>query len=446
MIISQLYIRKYHKTVSRFNAFQLGLPSPGQPIKDSKGQNEKRQSSFQRIIELAVEKSKRITEGQTTFAANKGAIVLILIMLVIFGYAITWFDAPGLISTSDNYLFKALHDQLLKLETGYTNTNVKYSKGFAIASLDTVQATVPTYSRSWYIEGAVGTMDMQGLGQQDVQWTVSSHQCSRNNYASFVLLDFGEPHTAQGMYGTYTVKTNHFWSDMDIAAAARQYMQAWHANPAACQLKLAIGLSNHHECAYDGAACSITEAGSQWAGTVNGLNTWVHSQNYDKQIAVWGAFDAETTWDGADKTRQFVDGFNGNDTAKVPLVDFGDMRQGDPLTDPDTGQAEQTWTDEDRYYVAWKAPYDVALPEIYDPSTLQDWVRLQQNFHDMNFLGIMTEACSAGEIPPMTDPRVDCGSMFNGYGFTPNTAFSQLKQNMLQHSLLHYVTSMPVPY
>ena len=226
---------------------------------------------------------------------------------------------------------------------------IAWYAGLRLTPAHAVQATLPTYSRSWYIEGAVGTMDMQGLGQQDVQWTVSSHQCSRSNYASFVLLDFGEPHTDRGMYGTYSVRTNHFWSDIDIAAAARLYMLAWHANPAACRLKLAIGLSNHHECAYDGAACSITEAGVLWAATVNGLNTWVHRQGYDKQIAVWGAFDAETTWDGADKTRQFVDGFNGNDTSKVPLVDFGDMRQGDPLIDPDTGQAEQRWTDEDRY-------------------------------------------------------------------------------------------------
>jgi hypothetical protein len=324
---------------------------------------------------------------------------------------------------------------------------IAWYAGLRLTAAHAVQATLPTYSRSWYIEGAVDSMDMQGLGRQDVQWTVSSHQCSRSNYASFVLLDFGEPHTDRGMYGTYTVRTNHFWSDIDIASAARQYMQAWHANPSACRLKLAIGLSNHHECAYDGAACSITEAGVLWAGTVNGLNTWVHRQGYDKQIAVWGAFDAETTWDGADKTRQFVDGFNGNDTAKVPLVDFGDMRQGNPLRDPATRQAEQTWTDEDRYYVAWGAQYDVALPEIYDPSTLQDWIRLQrqENFHDLNFIGIMTEACSAGGTLSITDPKVPCGSIFNGYGFTPSTAFSQLKQNMVQQNPLYYVTSMPVP-
>ncbi|GAC1383052.1 MAG: hypothetical protein NVSMB33_10770 [Ktedonobacteraceae bacterium] len=287
---------------------------------------------------------------------------------------------------------------------------------------------------------------MQALGQHDVQWTISSGQCNGSHYASFVLLDFGEPHTLNGTYGTYSVNTNLFWSDMDIADAARQYMLAWHAVSSACNLKLAIGLSNHHECAYNGSACSIEEVGIRWADMVNGLNTWVRNQSYGKQVQVWGAYDAETTWDGADKTRQFVDGFNGNDTSKMPLVDFGDMRQGDPLVDPDTGQAEQRWTDEDRYYVAWKAQYDIPLPEIYDYSTLQDWVRIQQNYHAMNFLGIMTEACSVGQSLSITDPRVDCGSVFNGYGFPPSTALFQLKQNMLQQSPLYYVTSMPVPY
>jgi hypothetical protein len=88
------------------------------------------------------------------------------------------------------------------------------------------------------------------------------------------------------------------------------------------------------------------------------------------------------------------------------------------------------------------------LPEIYDSSTLQDWIRLQrqENFHDLNFIGIMTEACAAGGTLSITDPRVPCRSIFNGYGFTPSTAFSQLKQNMVQQNPLYYVTSMPVPY
>ena len=319
-----------------------------------------------------------------------------------------------------------------------------------LTSVHAAQTTPPTFSRSWYIESSVDTesVDMQALGQQDAQWTVRSHQCSSSNAASLVILDFGEPHTSNGIYGTYTVNTNLFWSDANIADAAKQYMIAWHALHSACRLKLAIGLSNHHECAFDGASCSIKEAGFLWASTVNGLNTWAQNQGYGKQFKVWGAYDAETTWDGADKTRQFVDGFNGNDTFKLPLVDFGDMRQGAPLIDPDTGQAEQTWTDEDRYYVAWKAPYDIALPEIYDTPDLQDWVRLQrqESYQDLSFFGIMTEACSPGGILPITDPRVDCGTIFNGYGFTPSTALSQLKQNMLQHDRLYYVTSMPVPY
>ncbi|OLB41589.1 MAG: hypothetical protein AUH94_08825 [Ktedonobacter sp. 13_2_20CM_2_54_8] len=315
-------------------------------------------------------------------------------------------------------------------------------------SAHTTQPARPTFSRSWYIEGSVASKlgDMQALGQQDVRWMLASQQCSGSNYGSLVILDFGEPHTSQGVYGTYTVKTNHFWSDTDIADGAKQYMMAWHTVSSACRLELAIGLSNHHQCAYNGPSCSITEVGTQWADTVNSLNTWVKSRNYDKQIQVWGAYDAETTWDGADRTRQFVDGFNGNDAFKVPLVDFGDMRQGDPLTDPDTGQAEQRWTDEDRYYVAFKAGYDVPLPEIYDGPDLHDWVRLQQVYPDLNFLGIMTEACSAGERLSPIDPRVDCGSIFNGYGFPPVTALSQLKQNILQKDPLYYVTSMPVPF
>jgi hypothetical protein len=386
-----------------------------------------------------------LSEGQAIFVANKGTIVLVLTLFFLLVYAIAGYATPKLISNSDSLLSNTLH-YLVGL--GTNSINIESSKEFDKTSIDAVQAAMPTFSRSWYIESSPDTRfsDMQALGQQDVQWAITSHQCSRSNYASLVLLDFGEPHTSNGVYGTSSVNTNLFWSDTDIADAAQQFIISWQANPSACSLKLAIGLSNHHQCAYDGPSCSVREVGIQWASMVNGLNAWLQSQHYDKQITAWGAYDAETTWDGADRTRQFVDGFNGNDTSKVPLLDFGDMRQGAPLTDPDTGQAEQTWTNQDRYYVAWKAPFDVPLPEIYDPSTLQDWIGLQQSFHDMNFLGIMTEACTQGGPLSLADPRVNCGSLFNGYGFTPNTALSQLKQNMLQRTPLHYITSMPVPY
>ncbi len=287
---------------------------------------------------------------------------------------------------------------------------------------------------------------MQALAQRDEQWTMNSHQCDDRHFASLVLLDFGEPHTLNGVYGTFTVNTNVFWSNNDIAVAAQSYLLSWRSDSSICRLKLAIGVSNHHQCAYDGAACSIPEVGTLWAETVSNLNTWLRSQGLDQQMQVWGAYDAETTWDGADRTRQFVDNYTAHDTFHVPLVDFGDMRQGDPLVDPDTGQPEQPWTDADRYYVAWQAPYDVSLPEIYDPNDLWDWIRLQQNDHAMHFLGIMTEACTSGSTLSPTDPRVQCGSIFDGYGFSPNAAFSQLKQNMLQQDPLYYITSMPIPY
>jgi hypothetical protein len=336
---------------------------------------------------------------------------------------------------------------LLQLRTALSLAiqSITASKSVTIAE---VKAAGPTFSRSWYIESSAATAmgDMQTVAEGDARWTMKSQQCDGKHYASFILLDFGEPHTSNGVYGTYTVNTNLFWSDTDIAAAAQHYLTRWHAMSSTCRLKLAVGLSNHHQCAHDGAACRIPEVGMQWAQMVTNLNNWIHSQGFDQQLQVWGAYDAETTWDGADRTRQFVDGFTAYDTLHVPLVDFGDMRQGDPLVDPDTGQPEQRWTDEDRYYVAWKAPYDVSLPEIYDPNDLGDWIRLQQNDHTMHFLGIMTEACTSRPKLAPSDPRVDCGSIFNGYGYAPDTAFLQLKQNMLQQAPLYYVTSMPVPY
>jgi hypothetical protein len=354
-------------------------------------------------------------------------IILLPLALLMFAYARTW----------DVFHWGSVESIAMQ--------SMNDAKTLALAE---VKAAGPTFSRSWYIESSPdsATADMHSLAQRDEQWTVNSQQCDGNHYASFVLLDFGEPHTLNSVYGTYSVNSNHFWSDGDIASAAQRYLLSWHTISSNCRLKLGLGLSNHHQCAYDGADCRVSEVGIRWAEMINGLNSWIQSQGYDQQLQVWGAYDAETTWDGADRTRQFVDGFTAHDAFHVPLVDFGDMRQGDPLVDPDTGQPEQRWTDEDRYYVAWKAPYDVSLPEIYDPGDLWDWTRLQQNDHTMQFLGIMTEACSVGQTLVPTDPRVNCGAVFNGYGYPPRTAFTQLKQSMLQQAPLYYVTSMPVPY
>lgn len=360
-------------------------------------------------------------------------IVLLPLALLLFAYARTWDVFP--LNAALSIASQMMADSPLRVD----------SKPVAVTE---VKASVPTFSRSWYIEKSATTAqaDMQALSQRDEQWTMNSQQCDDRHFASLVLLDFGEPHTLNGVYGTFTVNTNVFWSNNDIAVAAQSYLRSWRSGSSICRLKLAIGVSNHHQCAYDGAACSIPEVGKRWAETVSNLNTWLHSQGFDQQLQVWGAYDAETTWDGADRTRQFVDSYTAHDTFRVPLVDFGDMRQGNPLVDPDTGQPEQRWTDADRYYVAWKAPYDLSLPEIYDPNSLLDWIRLQQNDRSMHFLGIMTEACTSGSTLSPIDPRVQCGSIFNGYGFSPNTAFSQLKQNMLQQDPLYYITSMPIPY
>ncbi len=60
------------------------------------------------VIEVAVDKSKKISEGQAIFFANKGAIVLVLTVLVLLVYAVAGYADPKLISNSDNYLFRTL--------------------------------------------------------------------------------------------------------------------------------------------------------------------------------------------------------------------------------------------------------------------------------------------------------------------------------------------------
>src|SRR6266550_4907663 len=95
------------------------------------------------VIEVAVDKSKKISERQAIFFANKGAIVLVLTMLVLLVYAVAGYADPKLISNSDNYLFRTLYDQLQSLRTDYTN--IQSSKGFDVTAIDAVQTATATF-------------------------------------------------------------------------------------------------------------------------------------------------------------------------------------------------------------------------------------------------------------------------------------------------------------
>src|SRR5258708_8332723 len=131
-------------------------------------------------------------------------IVLLPLTLLLFAYA----------RTRDAIQWSALSIAI---------QSITDSKPVAIAE---VKASGPTFSRSWYIESTAATAmgDMHTLAQRDVQWTMNSHQCDGKHFASLVLLHFCEPHTLNGVYGTFTVNTNVFWSDSDIAAAAQYYL------------------------------------------------------------------------------------------------------------------------------------------------------------------------------------------------------------------------------
>src|SRR5436305_6047849 len=105
-------------------------------------------------LQMAINKPGTMSEGQAIFVANKGTIVLVLTVFVLVVYAIAGYATPKLIANSDSLLSSTLHD-LVGL--GSDSINVETSKGFDKTSIDAVQAAMPTFSRSWYIESSPDT-------------------------------------------------------------------------------------------------------------------------------------------------------------------------------------------------------------------------------------------------------------------------------------------------
>src|SRR5437588_13056483 len=108
-------------------------------------------SGRQVTLAAARPSTHQLSEGQAIFVANKCTIVLVLTLLFLLVYAIAGYATPKLISNSDSLLSNTLH-YLVGL--GTNSITVESSKEFDKTSIDAVQAAMPTFSRSWYIESS----------------------------------------------------------------------------------------------------------------------------------------------------------------------------------------------------------------------------------------------------------------------------------------------------
>lgn len=95
----------------------------------------------------------------------------------------------------------------------------------------------------------------------------------------------------------------------------------------------------------------------------------------------------DEAWDCAAKTRQFVDGYNGDSLARH-FLNYGTAW----VPNPANGSC---WNAADVYYVSWLAPKQYPLSEAYFGSAVDSWVTVRRSYY-MRFDGIMS-TCSQGD-------------------------------------------------
>ena len=288
--------------------------------------------------------------------------------------------------------------------------------------------SMPRYAHSWYIsETGTAKPDattMYNLGRSDGAFDNS--KCAN----SLVVLNFGQPDAVGGNYGTNYWPSNEFISDAAILNLVENYARGWYYGTGSCpRLKLVVGTNNYHQNPSGGTPYT---AGGWWAAVVYALQSYLSSTGFSSQITAWAGSDMEQpsggeAWDCADRTRQFVDGYNNDVLGTQDFLDYGTA-----------WVPNSCWTAYDVYYVAYGAARDFPLPEIYTGYATDSWVSVRTSYY-MFFRGVMTE-CQQGDPLPFdycTSPSDQ---------FAPQKAWldlwTELNANGVGQSSLQYSTNI----
>jgi len=256
--------------------------------------------------------------------------------------------------------------------------------------------SAPSSTTSYYESTtSVGTLQNQG--------------CSAARGAGGVIvLDFGEPALVSGTYGTYLFGSGGFASDTTLFHAAANFIYgAWNCRTSATNLALALGTSNYYGNLGGASNATWYTAGQQWGDLVNNAQNYSVSNGYDAQIGAYGADDIETEWASYGQSSNFVNGYN-NTSARI-FLDYGDDTPG-------------YWTNAQVWYVAFGAPDNYPLPEIYyNADATQDWEPLSawacsNEGGPIDFKGTMSE------YPTGNTPAQAWTDMYNAEGTNSCTA------------------------
>lgn len=300
------------------------------------------------------------------------------------------FDVPAQLLHNRTMIPLRLLAETLGLHVGWDGNRNEVT----ITSPDALSLQTPTASTSRFM-GTVDTSTLYAEGKQ------LGNMASTQKRDDLIVLDFGWPQLQKdtGTYGTLLFSDymagKKFALNGEIAQAVQAFARGYHEqvdqkqNAANSQLAIAIGTNNKQGISND--------SGQAWAALVDQVNTWVQQQQYT-EIKIAAASDMELSWNTAQNTRSWVDGykayFANNGKLAPTLYNYGDAAGCPPY-----GKCNGGWTQDDVWYVSWGSGVSAPLPEIYTTtgSQAKEWANLvKYSFtkdpnHPMIIAGVMTQ-------------------------------------------------------
>ncbi len=179
-----------------------------------------------------------------------------------------------------------------------------------------------------------------------------------------LILDWGQPvYFGHNVYGTYDFGGNDDTDTAILHAVANFAQGIWNCRTASTNIALGIGESNY----FSDHALPLTTAawyadGQQWGVMVNNVQSFLNNNHYNNVVGANGAGDLEVEWENFTLTSSMVNGYNS--VTRHIYFDFGDDSPG-------------WWTNYQVWYVAYGAPDNLPLPEIfYNANAVYDWEAL----------------------------------------------------------------------
>ncbi len=296
--------------------------------------------------------------------------------------------------------------------------------------------------------------------------------------SGLIILDFGDPiidvfldpptiavpnPKLMPHYGAKTVDAKRLYS-VDIVNVVEGFMSGWregyfelggYEQVSDARIVVAVGTTNCGDVDCKTGKNITRQHGDAWAAIVDGIQTWLIDNHYDSRISVAAALDAEHDWGEPGITIDWVDGYTGHFTGKyqspqsrsIPkLYNFGSCENcsSDPTVPlnvtwtPFQKQPldRKTWNLESALYVAWSAPYNYPVPQIYSECgfNARQWTWLSRYSFDTRrgailFAGVLTQeqACSITGDPNCNwyrvknSPSAGWTQLYDALYISPNT-------------------------